>query len=61
MNMTKNRIEYINNYEKYYKDNGINYDNYSKVVKSYAIENEVNDLEKKSLFKKNNGIHKLLT
>ncbi len=41
----------INNCEKYYKDNGINYDNYSKVVKSYAIENEVNDLDKKCLFK----------
>lgn len=41
----------LKNYDKYFKDNGINYDNYSKVVKSFTIENEVNDLEKKCLFK----------
>ncbi len=41
----------FNNLEKYYADNDINYDNYSKVVKSYMVENDVADLKEKCLFK----------
>lgn len=41
----------LDNLNKYFKDNGINYQRYSDLVKSYSIDSNEEDLEIKCLFK----------